>query len=449
MGGSPAQIVYNEATGVDETLYLHSEALGSVGLVTDNQGVETERTFFDPFGEKVKASGDATYAPWGDVKLGFTGHRHDDDLGLINMVGRIYSPVQKRFLSTDPMISDPFFGQSYNRYSYVVNNPLRYTDPTGYQQAPPKTQAGATNGEQPTERVIEINSENSPAKWELLGEWTLVVAKLIDDTGQTVERHAPKAGDSHLPNDWKEYGRFLGAFGAGIAKHVLQSVSPVPSIVSAVQAVGRVAKGEVRPQVLDNPQQLLSAWTSLNVGAVVAPIKGVLSVPANIQTAADPDQSPEDRGAAAADVAETIVNVVATVVSAGGGKGGSSPDTKAGNSAAKAIGDDANVVRGGIATPDQIAKGTGPHRNVPDLSGFSAQSRNGATVTELAANGGVGGGPFPHGKVSVTTAGKLRGIGCEVVPSPGAGANHVTVVPGGASPAEISQQFVVISNPGK
>ncbi|MBK8252958.1 MAG: RHS repeat-associated core domain-containing protein [Polyangiaceae bacterium] len=274
MGGNPAQVVYNEATGVDETLYLHGEALGSVGLVTDNQGVETERTFFDPFGEKVKDSGEVMSPLLGDVKLGFTGHRHDDDLGLINMIGRIYSPVQKRFLSTDPLISDPFFGQSYNRYSYVVNNPLRYTDPTGYQQAPPKTQAGATNGEQPTERVIEINSENSPPVGDLWAKVTEVIASRIDDTDQSVKRNPRKAGDSHLPNDWKEYGKFWGLFNAGVAKHLFHSVSPVPRIVSAVQAVKRVATGEVRPQVLDNPQQLLSAWTSLNVGAVVAPIKG-------------------------------------------------------------------------------------------------------------------------------------------------------------------------------
>lgn len=55
-----------------------------------------------------------------------------DDLGLIHMNGRIYDPKIGRFLSADPHIQSPINLQSYNRYSYVLNNPLKYTDPTGY-----------------------------------------------------------------------------------------------------------------------------------------------------------------------------------------------------------------------------------------------------------------------------------------------------------------------------
>jgi hypothetical protein len=68
----------------EQTLYLQEEALGSVGLVTDNKGGEVERTYFDPFGEKVNALGEPIAPHLGDVKLGFTGHRHDDELGLID-----------------------------------------------------------------------------------------------------------------------------------------------------------------------------------------------------------------------------------------------------------------------------------------------------------------------------------------------------------------------------
>ena len=48
------------------------------------------------------------------------------------MNGRIYDPVLARFLSPDPLVSNPYFSQSYNRYSYVLNNPLGMTDPSGY-----------------------------------------------------------------------------------------------------------------------------------------------------------------------------------------------------------------------------------------------------------------------------------------------------------------------------
>ena len=148
-----AQVVYEENTlaggGKETTLYLQQEALGSVGLVSDSAGNEVERTYFEPFGGKVDAFGKAAAPLLGQVKLGFTGHRHDDELGLVNMIGRLYDPVQKRFLTPDPFIAQPLSGQSYNRYAYVVNNPLRYTDPSGYQQVPAGSgsSAAVTGGE--------------------------------------------------------------------------------------------------------------------------------------------------------------------------------------------------------------------------------------------------------------------------------------------------------------
>ncbi len=63
---------------------------------------------------------------------GFTGHEMLDDLGLIHMNGRIYDPLIGRFLSPDPHIQAPGNLQNYDRYNYVLNNPLSYTDPSGY-----------------------------------------------------------------------------------------------------------------------------------------------------------------------------------------------------------------------------------------------------------------------------------------------------------------------------
>ena len=123
---------------------------------------------------------------------------------------------------------------------------------------------------------------------------------------------------------------------------------------------------------------------------------------------------------------------------------------RGGNAAGDAnrIADDALVVRGGIATPEQLADGTGPHRTLP-IVGFSVQSRADASVKELASTGAVGNGPIPNGKVSVTTAGELRSLGCGVLCTPGAGANHATVVPNRASFEDISNKFKVILNPAK
>ena len=63
---------------------------------------------------------------------GFTGHEHLDAFGLINMNGRCYDPLLGRILSPDPELQDPANVQNYNRYSYCLNNPLKYTDPSGY-----------------------------------------------------------------------------------------------------------------------------------------------------------------------------------------------------------------------------------------------------------------------------------------------------------------------------
>jgi len=63
---------------------------------------------------------------------GFTGHEHIEEVGLIHMNGRVYEQELGRFLSADPFVQSPFMTNSFNRYSYVMNNPLKYTDPTGF-----------------------------------------------------------------------------------------------------------------------------------------------------------------------------------------------------------------------------------------------------------------------------------------------------------------------------
>jgi RHS repeat-associated protein len=82
------------------------------------------------------------FGPWGNARntsmplaegsRGFTGHEHLADLGLIHMNGRIYDAVIGRFLQADPIIQAPGNAQSHNRYSYVLNNPLSFTDPSGF-----------------------------------------------------------------------------------------------------------------------------------------------------------------------------------------------------------------------------------------------------------------------------------------------------------------------------
>jgi len=68
------------------------------------------------------------------TRRGYTGHEHLDNLGLIHMNGRVQDPTIGRFLSADPFVPNPLSGQSFNRYSYVVNNPLSLIDPSGFDE---------------------------------------------------------------------------------------------------------------------------------------------------------------------------------------------------------------------------------------------------------------------------------------------------------------------------
>jgi RHS repeat-associated protein len=69
------------------------------------------------------------------VSHGYTGHEHEDELGLVNMGGRIYSPRLRRFLTADPIVAVPF-GQGLNAYSYVMGDPMNLVDPSGWQAVP-------------------------------------------------------------------------------------------------------------------------------------------------------------------------------------------------------------------------------------------------------------------------------------------------------------------------
>ena len=115
--------------------YLHHDHLGSTSAVTDEAGAVIERMAYDPWGKRRYANGVAdttdSIVP-SSTERGFTMHEHLDELGIIHMNGRIYDPYTGRFMSADPFIQDAGNLQSYNRYAYVMNNPLNVTDPSGY-----------------------------------------------------------------------------------------------------------------------------------------------------------------------------------------------------------------------------------------------------------------------------------------------------------------------------
>ncbi|WP_149272943.1 FG-GAP-like repeat-containing protein [Pareuzebyella sediminis] len=113
--------------------YLHRDYLGSILAITDAQGAVKEQRQFGAWGtvDKFIDSKGTVFKHESILGRGFTGHEHFFELGLIHMNGRMYDPQMGRFLSPDNFVQNPFDTQSYNRYGYVMNNPLVYNDPSG------------------------------------------------------------------------------------------------------------------------------------------------------------------------------------------------------------------------------------------------------------------------------------------------------------------------------
>ncbi|WP_437955463.1 RHS repeat-associated core domain-containing protein [Sorangium sp. So ce119] len=134
---SPERVVAIVTRGgaEDGALYVHVDHLGSVDALTDEDGGVIERRSYDPFGQRRNPMwGEPAPASFANkTTQGFTGHESDDELGLVNMKGRMYDPRIGRFLTTDPIVSIPSFGQSWNPYSYVLNSPLNHVDPSGFE----------------------------------------------------------------------------------------------------------------------------------------------------------------------------------------------------------------------------------------------------------------------------------------------------------------------------
>ncbi len=128
-------VITQRSSGTSDTFYLHQDHQGSVIATTDATGAIVSESIFDPWGKRTQIYQDsllAGFAILAPTDKGYTGHKHIDGMGIIHMGGRIYDPTLGRFLQADPHIQSPLNSQSYNRYAYVLNNPMSYADPSGY-----------------------------------------------------------------------------------------------------------------------------------------------------------------------------------------------------------------------------------------------------------------------------------------------------------------------------
>ena len=105
---------------------VETDYLGSIVSLYNYKGQTEFRAEYDAWGGQNVVTDNLAH-----FQRGYCGHEHWHEFDLIDMNGRMYDPVISRFLSPDPFVQAPEDLQNYNRYSYCLNNPLKYTDPSG------------------------------------------------------------------------------------------------------------------------------------------------------------------------------------------------------------------------------------------------------------------------------------------------------------------------------
>lgn len=130
---APAVLV--KENGVEKVYNILRDNLGSVTHVIAPDDSLVQELSYDAWGRLRDPATLQVFDPGNEPELflgrGYTGHEHLTRFGLINMNARLYDAALGRFLSPDPYVQMPDFSQNFNRYSYCMNNPLKYVDKDG------------------------------------------------------------------------------------------------------------------------------------------------------------------------------------------------------------------------------------------------------------------------------------------------------------------------------
>lgn len=129
-----APVVAIKQSGTTTYYYLLRDYLGNITHVYNATTSTAQEYSFDAWGRRRNPTTwgyDLTGQPALFADRGFTSHEHLPWFNLVNMNGRLYDPLVGRFISPDPYVQMPDRTQNMNRYTYCLNNPLKYNDPNG------------------------------------------------------------------------------------------------------------------------------------------------------------------------------------------------------------------------------------------------------------------------------------------------------------------------------
>lgn len=263
--GYTAPIVLKSDGTIQNYIYLQRDYQGSIVAISDASGQVLEKRLFDAWGNVLVQDG-AGNALNGLTLLdrGYTGHEHLQSVGLIHMNGRLYDAKLHRFLQPDNYVQDPSNTQNYNRYGYVLNNPLKYIDPSGEQTSQNCDYCGNGNNLDNTQYgsgIIKSIIEDPNVQ-----EWLSrnLSARNIDEAGTAIGKAARDATNFVVGNVRRF---FKGLFGGN------KNSGPPPNMGTNVNMSFYTAGGGnnsfSRVNGINNPQSSLEKLTNLKNDAIV------------------------------------------------------------------------------------------------------------------------------------------------------------------------------------
>jgi len=227
-----AKLVAEYSTSVEpaltaKTSYLTMDHLGSPRINTDANGNITARHDYMPFGEEIfSAQRTQSLGYTADtVRKQFTGYERDTETDLDFAQARMYGYNHARFTSPDPTLLsvNGFNPQSWNRYIYVLNNPLKFTDPLGlwevdYETVYKTDKDGNYKLDKKGRRIVDYVKVIARRTKE--GDNATTLAKQLGLTGKDAEKFAKKVGDGNnirLSETGGLVGRVFSAVEEGLA----------------------------------------------------------------------------------------------------------------------------------------------------------------------------------------------------------------------------------------
>ena len=186
--------------GGDDLSFFHPDQLGTALYITDESGAITWSGDYFPFGAEYSSTGTPD-------RYRFTQHELDPDTALVYAKARYYHPTIGRFISTDPVGGSVGSSQSWNRYAYVLNNPLKYTDFDGQLPVIPivigfifAVAGGAEYANTPTGPQDPILT--NPQYENSGGMYALAAASKGAVVGVFIDRLIASHDSERLPLDW-------------------------------------------------------------------------------------------------------------------------------------------------------------------------------------------------------------------------------------------------------